>query len=86
MEKIEFEDILDFAEGADFEDAANVKKLRLMWTEFCNDDRNGIGDVDTYEYDSKLMQIWETMCDNLTCPYSSMEFSRFDDMMAKFLV
>ena len=81
-----FEDILDFAEGADFEDGSNLKKLRLMWTEFCKDESNGIRDVDTYEYDSRLMQIWETLSDNVTCPYSSMEFERFDNMMAKFLV
>lgn len=82
-ERIEFDDILNFAEGEDLEDASKVKKLRLMWTGFCNQEDM---EPDTYAYDQKIMAIWETMQDNPTCPYSSLDFERFDMMMCKHLV
>ena len=82
-DRIEFEEILNFAEGEDFEDASKLKKLRMMWTLFCNQEDM---EPDTLAYDQKILVIWDTLQENLTCPFSSFDYEKFDMMMCKHLV
>lgn len=85
MQNLSFEEILDFTESEDMANSKNVHRLRQMWTQYCRES-NWFSNVDTYAYDSRIAQIWNTLRENPTFHYSGFDFCRFDMFMAKSLV
>ena len=82
MDELSFDDILDFAESEDMENGGNLNRLRQIWTQYCRESE-WFSNVDTHNYDLRVTQIWNTLCDNPTFHYN---FCAFDMFMAKNLV
>ena len=82
MDKISFDDILNFAESEDMENGGNLNRLRQSWTQYCKES-TWFSNVDTHNYDTRVTQIWNTLCENPTFHFN---FCTFDMFMAKNLV
>lgn len=82
-EREEFDIILEFIEGADFDEILYLQQLRALWTAFCIHRDEA---VDTGSYYCYMLEMWSVMEENGTNPYSSTEYERFYNAMCKYLV
>ena len=80
--KDEFNFILEFIEWADFDEIIAVKQLRALWTAFCF--HHNV-DCDTREYDSCVLEMWNYLTDNISNPWSSLDFDGFDHSIGMWL-
>lgn len=80
----EYEYILNFANSGtfDYEDGAELKTLRVLWTAYCLHKNY---DVDTASYDSVLREIFDRLGD-VTPEFMKKGFDKFDRYMCKYLV
>lgn len=83
-EKQEYEYILEWIESReDLDGMVVMQQLRCLWTTYCLHQNL---DVDTAEYDNRIMEMWDVMQENESAPYSSLEYGRFYNAMTKYLV
>lgn len=80
--KKEFDYILEFIEGGDFEFDIQKYQLRTLWTSFCL--RYGL-DPGTRRYDNYTLEMWYYLEDNLSNPWSSVDFKSFYFFMGNLL-
>ena len=82
--KQEYEYILECIESSeDLDEIVVMQQLRCLWTAYCLHQNL---DVDTAEYDNRMMEMWNVMQENESAPYSSLEYGRFYNAMSKYLV
>ncbi len=84
----EFDYILRYAESSDFDyDFDNIvtERLRILWTAYCLHKNL---DADTYEYDSKLAEIWGTIYESIDVNSEIIQNGSdlFENYMTEFLV
>ena len=82
-EQGEYEYILDFVEGCENIEVDAMHQLRALWTAYC---LHYDLDIDTAEYDNRMMEIWNVMQETGNSPYSSLEYERFYIAMGKYLI
>ena len=83
-EQSEYEYILECIESSeDLDEMIVMQQLRCLWTAYCLHQNL---DVDTAEYDNRMMEMWNVMQENESAPYSSLEYGRFYNVMSKYLV
>ena len=75
--------MMKFASESFFDDELARDQLRMLWTAYCLH-TNRI--VDTVDYDSDLMALWNAVseCETETADWS--DFDSFDLFMCKYLV
>ncbi len=78
----EFNFILGFIEDGDFEFDIQKYQLRALWTSFCL--RYGL-DPGTRRYDNYTLEMWYYLEDNLSNPWSSVDFKSFYFFMGNLL-
>lgn len=83
-EQREYEYILECIESSeDLSEMVVMQQLRCLWTAYCLHQNI---DVDTVEYDNRVMEMWNVMQKNESAPYSSLEYGRFYNAMSRYLV
>ena len=78
----EFEFVLGFAAGEDFDYGVSCDQLRSLWMAYCI--HNDI-DVDTATYDDGIMKIWSCMVDGEVPHQKWADFRDFDLYMGEYL-
>lgn len=82
-EQREYEYILECIESIeDLSEMVVMQQLRCLWTAYCLHQNL---DVDTAEYDNRVMEMWNVMQENESAPYSSLEYGHFYNAMSKYL-
>lgn len=78
----EFQYILDFARGEDFDYGVSCDQLRSLWMAYCI---HGSIDVDTLAYDGDILRIWNYMEAKKVPHKKWKEFRDFDLYMGEYL-
>lgn len=76
-------EILEYIEGADFDNRVCIRQLRALWTAFCI--RCDIL-PDTSTYDNFIDEMWQALAYNETSPWSSMRKEKFEEYMMRDLI
>lgn len=83
-EQREYEYILECIESSeDLDEMCVIQQLKSLWTAYCLHQNL---DVDTAEYDNRMIEMWNVMQENESSPYSSDEYGRFYNAMSRYLV
>lgn len=81
-DKKEFDEILETVEAEELT-LEVMNGVRRDWTQYCQE--HGLL-PDTHEYDTKLTELWNAIQDNVSCPFSSLDYPYFCNAMCKLLV
>ena len=80
----EFGYLINFIAGEKAIDSIEgMGQIRSLWTAYCLHQNL---EVDTAEYDNRMMEMWSVMRGNEKIPYSSNEYERFYNDMSRCLV
>lgn len=81
--KLEYEYIIDYINGASFDNEVCCDQLRCLWTVYC---LHYDIEVDTYRYDSNLLKLWEEILKTEEDTSDWSDYESFDNYMCRYLV